>query len=137
MWRYFLIKRKTTMSILHCFFSVEFLLKGTVSVISSDPPLIVSNSQRYPSKLSLHKYELDNYVFVFDKWLFSFVVSLKSDISWFKGNVKLSDLNTFKTKKRRNLSLYWEYRCESGTEGHLKSLKVLVAITIGSCYHEK
>jgi len=42
--------------------------------------------------------------------------------------VKLSELKTFEPKKLLNFSLYWGYCCGSGMEGHLKSLKVLVAV---------
>ena len=40
----------------------------------------MSNSQRYPVKLCLVKYEFDNNAFNFENWLFLIVVSLKNDL---------------------------------------------------------
>jgi len=67
---YFLIK--TFKKYQHKFWKWKF---------SSDPPCTaMSDSQRYPCKLCLIKYELDINVYNFKSWLFSIVVFLhKSD----------------------------------------------------------
>ena len=57
-----------TLSVEH---STQFL-KLTVSVILIDPPteMSMSDSQRYPLKLCLIKFEIDIHVFVFENCLF-------------------------------------------------------------------
>ena len=74
------------------------------------------DSQGYPLKLCLIKYELDIYVYNIKKKLFSILVSLQKQFAHFysREKNKLSESNTYNQKKRQYLP---HYRFTKGLTG--------------------